>query len=182
MGSPDTSHPIRRIRSCCCARAGSGHVAAAPPRNDMNSRRLMGFFPEPRSQTVDKPSLRGVIDYHEGNWDRRGRRFLAAQRPISDIAAISQTPHAWRAIDQPAVPLQLRHYQSARSDQKYRPGTPGSVAGVARRADIAVVGCGDTCIFLRLARPQFYGNLIYQRLDWLKSRVGIGDQPISLRL
>jgi hypothetical protein len=49
MGSPDASHPILRIRSCCCARAVSDDVAAAPPRSDMNSRRLMGFFPEPRA-------------------------------------------------------------------------------------------------------------------------------------
>src|SRR6516225_680677 len=27
--------------SCCCARAASGHVAAAPPTRAMNSRRLM---------------------------------------------------------------------------------------------------------------------------------------------
>jgi len=26
----------------CCARAASGHVAAAPPTRPMNSRRLMG--------------------------------------------------------------------------------------------------------------------------------------------
>ena len=31
---------MRRIRSGCCARAASGHAAAAPPRSVMNSRRL----------------------------------------------------------------------------------------------------------------------------------------------
>ena len=31
--------PIRRIRSACCARAASGHAAAAPPSSVMNSRR-----------------------------------------------------------------------------------------------------------------------------------------------
>jgi hypothetical protein len=31
--------PIRRIRSGCCARAATGHVAAAPPSSVMNSRR-----------------------------------------------------------------------------------------------------------------------------------------------
>ena len=30
----------------CCARAGSGHAAAAPPRSVMNSRRLMGHTTE----------------------------------------------------------------------------------------------------------------------------------------
>jgi hypothetical protein len=37
----DISTPMRRIRPACCARAASGHVAAAPPSNVMNSRRLM---------------------------------------------------------------------------------------------------------------------------------------------
>jgi hypothetical protein len=35
-----TSTPMRRIRSLCCARAGSGHAAAAPPSSEMNWRRL----------------------------------------------------------------------------------------------------------------------------------------------
>jgi hypothetical protein len=35
------STPMRRIRSGCCARAASGHAAAAPPTSDMNSRRLI---------------------------------------------------------------------------------------------------------------------------------------------
>ena len=30
------STPMRRIRSGCCARAASGHAAAAPPRSVMN--------------------------------------------------------------------------------------------------------------------------------------------------
>src|SRR5262249_50206101 len=34
--------PMRRIRSAgCCARAASGHAAAAPPSSVMNSRRLV---------------------------------------------------------------------------------------------------------------------------------------------
>jgi hypothetical protein len=32
--------PMRRIRSACCARAASGHTAAAPPMSVMNSRRF----------------------------------------------------------------------------------------------------------------------------------------------
>ena len=35
------STAIRRIRSRCCARAASGHAAAAPPSSVMNSRRLI---------------------------------------------------------------------------------------------------------------------------------------------
>src|SRR5262249_23690294 len=37
---PPASQPIRRMRSACCARAASGQ-AAAPPRSEMNSRRLI---------------------------------------------------------------------------------------------------------------------------------------------
>src|SRR6266436_1207093 len=35
------STPMRRNRSPCCARAASGHAAAAPPRSDMKVRRLI---------------------------------------------------------------------------------------------------------------------------------------------
>src|SRR5262245_3765159 len=38
--SPGMSTPIRRIRSPCCARAVSGHAAAAPPSSVMNCRLL----------------------------------------------------------------------------------------------------------------------------------------------
>ena len=39
--APPKSTPMRRIRSVCCARAASGHVAAAPATSVMNSRRLI---------------------------------------------------------------------------------------------------------------------------------------------
>jgi hypothetical protein len=52
---------------------------------------------------------------------------------------------------------------------------------VAVLIDIAVVGCGDACILLRLARLQFCGKLINQRLDRLESRVGIGILRIEIR-
>src|SRR6516165_4796648 len=38
--------PMRRIRSPCCARAASGHAAAAPPTSEMKSRRFtVPYFP-----------------------------------------------------------------------------------------------------------------------------------------
>jgi hypothetical protein len=37
------STPMRRVRSRCCARAASGHAAAALPSSVMNSRRRMGY-------------------------------------------------------------------------------------------------------------------------------------------
>ena len=43
LASADRPLTSRRcgIRSPCCARAASGHAAAAPPRSVMNSRRLV---------------------------------------------------------------------------------------------------------------------------------------------
>ena len=41
LSADPISTPIRRTRSGCCARAASGHVAAAPPISVMNSRRCM---------------------------------------------------------------------------------------------------------------------------------------------
>src|SRR5262245_59397253 len=43
FGEPLLRNPITGITGCC-ARAASGHAAAAPPRSRMNSRRLMGTF------------------------------------------------------------------------------------------------------------------------------------------
>src|SRR6516164_1082564 len=53
--------------------------------------------------------------------------------------------------------------------------------GEAVLVDIAVVGCRDACVLLRLTRLQFCGKLIDQRLDGLKSRVGIGILGIEIR-
>ena len=53
--------------------------------------------------------------------------------------------------------------------------------GEAVLIDIAVVGCGDACILLRLARLQFCCEFVYQRLDRFKSRVGIGILRIEIR-
>jgi len=53
--------------------------------------------------------------------------------------------------------------------------------GEAVLIDIAVVGCRDACILLRLTRLQFCGKLIDQRLDGLKLRVGIGVLRIEIR-
>ena len=38
--SAGVSTPTRRTRSTCCARAATGHAAAAPPSSVMNSRRV----------------------------------------------------------------------------------------------------------------------------------------------
>jgi hypothetical protein len=42
---------MRRMRSLCCARATTGHTAAAPPRREMNSRRLIAA---PRLKSGDR--------------------------------------------------------------------------------------------------------------------------------
>jgi hypothetical protein len=44
---------MRRIRLGCCARAASGHAAAAPPSSVMNSRRLN------RSNCISVPASQG---------------------------------------------------------------------------------------------------------------------------
>src|SRR5215467_9585760 len=45
VAAPPKSTPTRRMRSPCCARAASGHVAAALPRSVMNSRRFTAQVP-----------------------------------------------------------------------------------------------------------------------------------------
>src|SRR6516162_11126557 len=53
--------------------------------------------------------------------------------------------------------------------------------GEAVLIDIAVVGCGDACILLRLARLQFCCELVDQRLDGLKPRADVGVLRIEIR-
>src|SRR5262249_39656535 len=48
---PDLIRVPRRPRSPCCARAASGHAAAAPPSSDMNSRRLLIRSPRRRGRS-----------------------------------------------------------------------------------------------------------------------------------
>jgi hypothetical protein len=38
-GDPELRNPITGV--ACCARAATGHAAAAPPSSDMNSRRFI---------------------------------------------------------------------------------------------------------------------------------------------
>ena len=54
LSEPVMRHPITGI-AFCCARAASGHVAAAPPRSVMNPRRCMSH-PGNTSRPAAKPS------------------------------------------------------------------------------------------------------------------------------
>src|SRR5205085_9117887 len=51
------STPTRGIALRCCAREGSGHAAAAPPRSVMNSRRFTGQGPVPVGRSDSIPQL-----------------------------------------------------------------------------------------------------------------------------
>src|SRR5262245_63230549 len=48
------STPTRRTRSPCCARAASGHAAAALARRVMNSRRFIRYVGEPSQWQRDR--------------------------------------------------------------------------------------------------------------------------------
>ena len=55
---------MRRIRSGCCARAASGHAAAAPPSSVMNSRRSHSITSSARASSVggtSRPSALAVL-------------------------------------------------------------------------------------------------------------------------
>src|SRR5262245_13513104 len=66
--------PITGI-AACCAPAANGHVAAAPPKSVMNSRRLMWdmVFPsrlgvQPRTRALSLPHLRVRTKPPAGPW------------------------------------------------------------------------------------------------------------------
>src|SRR5262249_4975012 len=50
--------PMRRTRSGCCARAASGHAAAAPPRRVMKSRRFTASASRASDGKDSTPQLR----------------------------------------------------------------------------------------------------------------------------
>src|SRR5262245_16550635 len=74
-----TSTPMRRTPPGCCARAASGQVAAAPPSNDMNARRLMGAPPQARAER-----------YHTVAQERR---CASQQKLRADVADGSKLGH-----------------------------------------------------------------------------------------
>src|SRR5262249_43780693 len=49
---------MRRMRSACCACAASGHEIAAPPTNEMNSRRLIA---SPRARDTGIVAVRMMV-------------------------------------------------------------------------------------------------------------------------
>jgi hypothetical protein len=81
---PSSFTPMRRIRSGWCARAASGHAAAAPPSSVMNSRRPFDHLVGERQQLVGhfkaERLRRPEIDYQlkfRGLLDRQVGRLLA---------------------------------------------------------------------------------------------------------
>src|SRR6202035_1882655 len=72
--------PTRRIDSPCCVRPASGHTAAAPPINAMNSRRCMCF---PYQGTLPHRSKDRAVPgqcpvwVHTRTWRRLGVNFLS---------------------------------------------------------------------------------------------------------
>ena len=56
---------MRRTRSGCCARAASGHAAAAPPSSVMNSRRSHSITSSARASSVggiSRPKAFAVVE------------------------------------------------------------------------------------------------------------------------
>src|SRR6516164_1350030 len=86
--------PSRRIRSACCARAASGHAAAAPQRSMMNSRRSMGF---PRAEG----HAGQLKEYHILDRELCGRWHLGGPQLMS---ALGQKQTLGRARRMSALP------------------------------------------------------------------------------
>ena len=79
-------HADRRIRSGCCARAASGHAAAAPPSSVMNSRRFITRLTRRRARgasggTVRPSALSGLEIDDQFVLGRLHDRQVAASHP-----------------------------------------------------------------------------------------------------
>ena len=77
------STPIRRIRSPCCARAATGHAAAAPPMSLMNSRRRIAIVLEEGRQS-SQPGHQNRI------CDGKGRCAFAAKYSCAIVGSGSK--------------------------------------------------------------------------------------------
>src|SRR6516162_7982638 len=98
----DVSTPMCRIRSGCCARAASGHAAAAPPSSVINARRFIqplsfNHLVGEREQIVrdfDVQCPRGPQIDHELKFGRpqhrQVRRLLAFENPSGIAAGLSE--------------------------------------------------------------------------------------------
>src|SRR5262249_46976419 len=90
------STPILRTRSACCARAASGHAAAAPPSSVMNARRLMlhtglslpPAIPHPSvGSTRKRRPVRSVYLGASLPWNARQVLGTDLDRSVSEAAA-----------------------------------------------------------------------------------------------
>ena len=86
---------MRRTRSVCCARAASGHAAAAPPSSVMNSRRSHSITSSARASSVgghvEAEHLGGLEVDHQLEFGRlldwQIGRLLAIQNAVDVDAA-----------------------------------------------------------------------------------------------
>src|SRR5215475_10653287 len=81
--------PMRKTFPVCCARTATGHAAAAPPMNEMNSRRLIAS-PEARTghRTGSTYPLEGVTGGHQMS-ALGHKRTYAVHQPMSALHPIA---------------------------------------------------------------------------------------------
>src|SRR5262245_32179370 len=92
-----TKAPIVGSFPGCCARAASGHVAAAPPRRVMNSRR----FTASGSPVLDRKIAYGGGLLHRGIFDP-ALSALGQTRSFGDVGSMSgllESGHAWATYE-----------------------------------------------------------------------------------
>jgi hypothetical protein len=78
---------MRRTRSPCCARAATGHAAAAPPSNVMNSRRLIGHpcRGNPRYHIVEQKlscAAQQILTADDRSWVRIDKLTVSITGPL----------------------------------------------------------------------------------------------------
>ena len=103
---PGRSTPMRRGGSPCCARAASGHAAAAPPSSVMNCAtlrfdHLVGKGKERvRNFQTQRPGGLGVNDEVEfgGLLDREVARFSAAKNLVDIVGGAPETVRQVRSV------------------------------------------------------------------------------------
>src|SRR5215510_10879860 len=117
------STPTRRIRSGCCARAASGHAAAAPPSSVMKSRRL----PRNSIQKIPVESMTAVSSMRVRAAHGNSFNYL--------VGALLQKPGQ--------IELELLRGGDIDDQQVFGSEFDGQVRWFGALEDLVDVGCGS---------------------------------------
>src|SRR5438128_164983 len=134
VAAPFISTPTRRTGPDCCARAASGHAAAAPPSSVMNLRRLMDSPSSAYGRTLPHPLCEKAA-VHSSKIDH-SMAEMGHDRTFGHVGSMSGLPTK-ADIDQRSVNVRLVPIATQRSAANLEASPSECAALPDRTASIA---------------------------------------------